>query len=82
MRSDREWFVPVAAIVTVETLLWCAAYLAGDAARPMIVTYGSLALTFFTLALCFYVSGCWSASGLSGLSIDWSGPRPQTRSGC
>ena len=55
MRSDREWFVPVAAIVTVETLLWCAAYLAGDAARPMIVTYGSLALTFFTLALCFYV---------------------------
>jgi hypothetical protein len=55
MRSDREWFVPVAAVVTIETLLWCAAFLAGDAARPMIVTYGSIALTFFTLALCFYV---------------------------
>ena len=52
-RSDREWFVPVAAIVTVETLLWCAAYLAEDAARPMIVTYGSLALIFFTLAMCW-----------------------------
>ena len=57
-RSDREWFVPVAAIVTVETLLWCAAYVAGDAARPMIVTYGSLALTFFTLAM------CWNAAAL------------------
>lgn len=53
VRSDREWFVPVAAIVTVETLLWCAAYLAGDAARPMIVTYGSLALTFFILVMCW-----------------------------
>lgn len=57
-RSDREWFVPVAAIVTVETLLWCAAYVAGDAARPMIVTYGSLALTFFVLVM------CWNAAAL------------------
>lgn len=52
-RSDREWFVPVASIVTIETLLWCAAYMAGDAARPMIVTYGSLALFFFILVLCW-----------------------------
>lgn len=57
-RSDREWFVPVAAIVTIETLLWCAAYVAGDAARPMIATYGSLALTFFILVM------CWNATVL------------------
>ena len=29
-QSDREWFVPVAAIVTIETLLWSAAYVAEE----------------------------------------------------
>lgn len=51
--GDREWLVPVAAIVSVETLLWCVAYLAGYAVRPMIATYGSIAFGFFTLAICF-----------------------------
>lgn len=49
--SDREWFVPLAFIVLVETWLWYSAYLAGDADHPVVVTYGSIALTFFTLAL-------------------------------
>jgi hypothetical protein len=53
---DREWFIPLSFIVLLETLLWYASYLAGDAAQPVVVTYGSIALTFFTLAL------CWKAS--------------------
>jgi hypothetical protein len=48
---DREWFVPLAFIVLIETLLWYAAYRAGYAEHPVVVTYGSIALTFFTLAL-------------------------------
>jgi len=51
-RSDREWLVPVTVIVSLETLLWCVAYLGGYAVRPMVATYGSIALFFFTLALC------------------------------
>jgi hypothetical protein len=48
---DREWFVPLTFIVLIETLLWYAAYLAGYAGHPVVVTYGSIALTFFVLAL-------------------------------
>jgi hypothetical protein len=51
VHHDREWFVPLTFIVLIETLLWYAAYLAGDADHPVVVTYGSIALTFFVFAL-------------------------------
>lgn len=49
--QDREWFVPLTFIVLIEVLLWYAAYLAGYADHPVVVTYGSIAITFFILAL-------------------------------
>lgn len=55
---DGEWFVPLTGIVLLQTLLWYASYLTGGAARPIVVTYGSIALTFFTLAL------CWKAAAI------------------
>jgi len=48
---DRDWLIPVTIIVSVELALWAAAYLAGDAAKPMLVTYGLIAVSVFTLAL-------------------------------
>jgi len=48
---DREWFVPLTFIVLIETLLWCAAYWQGYAQKPVVVTYGSIAVTFLVLAL-------------------------------
>lgn len=49
--SDREWFVPLTFIVLIETLLWCVAYQAGYAEKPVVVTYGSIAVTFLVLVL-------------------------------
>ena len=49
--NDREWFVPLTFIVLIETVLWFAAYRAGYAQKPVVVTYGSIALTFFVLAI-------------------------------
>ena len=51
MSKDRDWLIPVTIIVSVELALWAVAYLAGDAARPMLVTYGVVALSVFTVAL-------------------------------
>lgn len=50
--SDREWLLPVTIVISIEALLWCAAYFAGTARRPMIATYGTIALGIFTLAVC------------------------------
>ena len=49
--SDREWFVPLTFIVLIETLLWCVAYQAGYAEKPVVVPYGSIAVTFLVLVL-------------------------------
>jgi len=51
VHSDREWFVPLMVVVLIETLLWCVAYRAGYAEQPVVVTYGSIAVTFLVLVL-------------------------------
>jgi hypothetical protein len=51
VHSDREWFVPLTFVVLIETLLWCVAYKAGYAEQPVVVTYGSIAVTFLVLVL-------------------------------
>jgi hypothetical protein len=49
--TDGEWFVPLTFIVLIETLLWCAAYQAGYAEKPVVATYGAIAVTFLVFVL-------------------------------
>ena len=50
---DLDWLIPVAAIVAVELLLWCASYSAGLAYRPMTLAYGTAAYGSLWIVLCW-----------------------------
>ena len=51
LSEERDWLVPVAALTTIEFMVWLFAWSAGRAPMPMIATYVALALAALGIVL-------------------------------
>lgn len=56
---DRNWLVPVAAVVAIQLGLWWILYIRGYAYPPMITAYGATALAAMVVVLCFRLAIEW-----------------------
>lgn len=53
--GDREWLVPMAVVTALQFGLWCAMWLAGMAARPLVGLYDLVAIIGLGIALVPFV---------------------------